>query len=536
MNPLPSFKCARRLLMALAAISGIFLAAGCGSSNSPAPNPGGFSNSSLTGTYIFSSSGSDSNTGAFLTLAGEFTADGKGGITGGTMDVVDPAVTPASPVAQPITSGSYSVGTDGRGHASLTSSVGTFILDFVLTSSAHGLVSEFDGNGTGSGTIDLQTANVTNLSQIAGPYAFSLAGADFNDNPFASNGAFVLNSSGATTSGIADFNDSTITFPGQAITTGTATLGTGTGPLAITLTTPSFVLTFDFYPISATHWKLIETDDNQFLAGDVFTQTGASIPTGAMVFTMSGGTINLGPIAVGGLMTSDGQGNFAGGLEDVNNSGTLSTAQVPFTGTASIGPFGAGGRVVVNLNGFQPNPTGIWVIYPTTSAGLLMLEMDSTNLTQGAAFAQTATSFSTGTSVGYGLNLAGVNINSAVDDIAQFNATSSATNNMSGILDENDQGITVPRVPLSGAYTPDSPATGRGSITVTTNGTFLGGLNLEYYVVDSSTALTIEGDNSQVTAGTFELQSTPAAAAAHPHLALVHLKPSARGALKQGKK
>src|SRR6202522_707860 len=61
MNSLVSSTCARRLFMALAAISGIFLTASCGnSSNFTPPNNQGFSNSSLNGTYVFSSQGFDS--------------------------------------------------------------------------------------------------------------------------------------------------------------------------------------------------------------------------------------------------------------------------------------------------------------------------------------------------------------------------------------------------------------------------------------------------------------------------------------------
>ena len=62
MNPLASTKCAGRLLMALAAISSILFAAGCGSSSSlTTPNPVGFNNGSLNGTYVISISGTDVN-------------------------------------------------------------------------------------------------------------------------------------------------------------------------------------------------------------------------------------------------------------------------------------------------------------------------------------------------------------------------------------------------------------------------------------------------------------------------------------------
>src|SRR5271167_3450523 len=172
MNPHASPRCAGRLLMALAAMTCTILIAGCGSGGGPAiPNNQGFTNGSLNGTYIFTSQGVDES-GAPLFIAGALVSNGTTIQQGGTMDVVDPEVT-SPPYAQPITSGNYSISPDGRGKISLTSSVGSFTFDVVLSSPQHGLVSEFDSNGTGSGTIDLQPTPITSLSQIQGPYALS---------------------------------------------------------------------------------------------------------------------------------------------------------------------------------------------------------------------------------------------------------------------------------------------------------------------------------------------------------------------------
>jgi hypothetical protein len=525
MNSLASPKYAKRLLMALAAISGIFLTVACGSNPITQPNNQGFTNSSLNGTYVFSSQGADSS-GNVLTLAGALVANGSGGITGGTMDVVDSGVTPPTPIAQAIT-GSYSVSTDGRGQAKLSSTAyGTFVLGFVLSSSSHGLVAEFDGNGTGSGTIDLQTS-VTNISQFAGPYAFSFSGIDANSNPLATAGSFTLDSSGNTTAGVQDFNDSGIPYPAQSLT-GTASLGSGTGPGSMTLSSVFGPLTFDFYPIDATHMKFIETDFSfAILSGDVFTQTGAAVPTGPMVFTMAGGV--SGPIANGGLMTSDGTGNFTNGLEDINNTGSVSQVPLQFTGTKAAGG-SVGGRVIVNLTGFAPATA--WVIYPS-GGGLLLLELDTQTVTLGAAYAQTATSFAA--SEGYGLNLSGENaIPAVVNDIAQFNATSpTASPNMSGALDDNESGSLASNLPLSGTYTPDSPATGRGSIVVPNLGTSNGGLGLEYYVVNNSTTLFIEVDPNQVAVGSFGQQSTPGGQEMlHPVVSILRSTGQSHGASK----
>lgn len=510
MNCLTSPSSSGRFFLLVAAISGIFLAAGCGSTSITQPNNNGFSNSDLNGTYVFSSEGTDAD-GSLIAMAGAFTANGSGGITAGTMDVIDPNVELASPVAQAITSGSYAITSDGRGKVTLASSVGTFTLDFVLASSSHGLISEFDTNGTGSGTIDLQTT-VPTLSQLAGPYALSIAGSDPSDSPFASVGAFTLNSSGDSTAGVEDFNyaGAFSGSSGQSLSV-SATLGSGgTAPGSLTLDCPDYkgALTYDYYPIDATHLKVIETDGVEYLEGDVFTQSGATIPNGTMVFT-TGGVTSSGPVVTGGFLASNGTGNFlSGSLEDANNVGTI-ISQAPFTGTVNTtGP--TGGRVVVGLSGYTPAIQ--WVIYPfssgVSSSGLLIMEADSDAVANGSAYLQTATSFSA--SAGYGLNLTGDNDSPGeVDDIAQFNATSPTNSpNMTGVLDENNEGSPSFGIGLSGTYTPDSPATGRGSISVPTINTEIGVLSLEYYTVDGSTMLLIEGDQDQVASGLFQVQSS----------------------------
>lgn len=519
MNSLASTKCARRVLTALAAITGIFLAVGCSNSNNQPPvNPVGFSNSSLSGTYVFSSQGLDND--AFpLNVAGTLMADGNKGIRGGTIDVIDAGLTtPPTTAAQTITSGSYFVNTDGRGQAALKSAYGTYVLDFVLTSTSHGLVTEFDGNGGGSGTIDLQTA----VTSLAGPYAFSLAGSDGSTNfaPFAMAGAFTLNSSGAipANEGVEDFNDNG--GVGNESLTGAAALGSGTGPGAITLTTTTFPLTFDFYPIDSTHWKLVETDYNEFLAGDVFTQTGASIPTGIMAFTIEGGI--SAPIAAGGFMTIS--GTSVSGSEDVNNGSLLT--QVGFSGTAGA-PGTVGGRVLVtDLTDFSPAIQ--MVIYPS-SGGLLMLEADSLSVTSGAAYAQTPGA-ALAASQPYGLNLSAFNTSGPFEenDIAQFTTTSSG---FTGVIDINDNfgsGTTsLSSQTLGGTYTLDSPATGRGEASTTANSSAY--VSFIFYAVTNSQFLLLETDSIQVGAGTFEAQSPsgamPAASQAHISLARPIVRP-----------
>jgi hypothetical protein len=499
---------ANRFTLPLALLGFVFLA-GCGNNNNgPAPNQQGFTASNLTGTYVFFSQGFDTgvnNGGAAapLTIAGAFAADGSGHITGGTMDALDPVL--GMDPGQAITSGSYFVNSDGRGQAQLVTGIGTFVLDFVLTAgttgvSSHGLVTEFDSAGSGSGTLDLQTA-VPSQSSIAGPFAFNIAGSDGGGNSFASTGAFTLDSSGTITAGVQDFNDNGLPTLDQSLT-GNAVVGSGTAPGTITLSSGLGALAFHFYPIDATHFKIVEIDALEYLEGDAFTQNGASIPNGPMVFTMSGGLSTA--VGTGGVMTSDGTGNFPSGLEDYNNQGVVPPQQLAFSGSnVSSGP--VGGRVVVNLTGFSPATQ--WVIYPS-SGGLQILESDALNTMNGTAYAQT-TGATLSTTQGYGLNLSAFDFQDVIveNSIAEFASTNSA---YTGGIDINDdligQGSSLsPNLPFAVTFTgPDS--TGRGTATTTAQGSAY--IGFDYYLVDDSNALFLETDNIQVGTGVFGLQTS----------------------------
>jgi hypothetical protein len=308
---------------------------------------------------------------------------------------------------------------------------------------------------------------------------------------------------------------------------GTALFNTGFGSLA-----------FDVWAIDSTHLKLIETDTSgRTLSGDAFTQQ-TSFTAGQLVFTLSGLDSSFtSPVVAGGYVTTDAQGDLSNGLEDFNDDGNIINTVQDFGGSCTT--FTAG-RCQLTLPAFSNGVAQAFqfAAYPS-SGGVQLLEIDGHGLMQGVAYAQTATSFAA--SEGYGLNLTGVNSNGEVDDIAQFDAgppgtSSTTTANMTGVLDENDLGSPQTPVNLSGIYVPDSAATGRGSITVSNINTQYGALNLEYYVVDDSTIVFIEGDSGQVALGTFQLQGASSAASAsaaqshisvmrsivRPHAALTH--------------
>ena len=551
MNPLAYTKCAGRLLVALAAIASIFLLTSCGSSSSaPPPNNQGFNNSNLKGTYVFSISGTDfhssTGTGSSFAFVGTIAADGNGNITGGTVDINDLNLGPPGVfLAQSVSPTTYSVSPDGRGTAKLPTAKGNFGLDFVLTSNGHGLITRFDPFGSGSGTLDLQP---TTPQALVTSYAFSLAGADYTEAsqilPLGTVGAFTLNSStGAITSGTQDFNDNgssaTSGLTGAPITGGSVVLASSgnTGTAVLTTSTRFGSLGFDVWVIDSTHLKFIETDtatSGYAISGDAFSQL-TSFTAGQAVFTIAGTDSTGEPFGAGGYVTATANGTLSPGLEDFNDAGSFVLGR-DFTGACAT--FTAG-RCQLVLTGFTNTS---FAAYPS-SGGVLLLENDNNALaiTQGAAYAQSNTSFAAST--GYGLNLFGVNSNpcfnspAEVDTIAQFNSGSPDTSstgpaNMGGLVDENDLSCQLNfNRGLVGVYIPDPTPDGRGSIGALTPGTLIGGLTLEYYVVDGSTMLFIEGDSNQVAVGTFQAQSaTASGGAAQSRMAIVHPAVRAQGA------
>lgn len=520
----------------IAPISSLFLLgllAGCGGSSSTkavAPPTGGFGNSNLNGTYVFSVSGTDSQ-GDSLALVGTLIANGSGGITGGTIDMNDSGFAISSPVIAPISnspisnSSSYSVGVDGRGTAKLNTSTpfSTIVLDFVLSSNSHGLITEFDNNASGSGTLDLQTASLSQ-SSLTGPYAFSFSGIDTNGNPFVTVGAFTLGATGAISGGAEDFNDADLPYTNESLG-GQVTLGPASSA-ATTLSTSSFGnLTFDVYAIDSTHLKFIEMDSVPILVGDAYSETTSTVPTGTLAFTTDGffpfsGTSSV-PFAAGGFMTTDGAGNITGS-EDENNGGVPSTSALSFTANYTNTGSAIPSRFVLNnFAGFLGGSE--YVAYPS-SGGLLLLEIDSSGLLAGAAYTQTSPVPSYAASQGYGLNLTGVNLSDdvEVDDIAEFTAASGGT--LTGIVDENYDpgGDPNPDLALTGTFG-SIDATGRYGIAATagtsSTSTLNGGFDLTFYSVDGTTFPFIESDSGQVATGVLVLQSgSGASSAARSHM------------------
>jgi len=491
------------LLLALSAL--VFLVACGGSSVKIVPPPsGGFTNSNMNGTYVFSTAGVDSN-GSFLTVVGSFVANGSGGIASGNIDVVGAGAGVSPNVS--LTTSSYSITADGRGQAILNTSGVPITLDFALQSNSHGVVTEFDGLGTGSGTIDIvpNTVAQSALSNLT----FGLSGVGPSTS-FAMVGSVSIDPTGLVTVGVQDSNNGgTPSTSSITPTTSFVTVGTGTAPGTATLITSLGTFTYDVYAVDTTHLKFVETDGTFFTSGDAFIPATA-IPTQTLAYTMAGFDTSFFPMAMGGFLPVSSSATIAAGVEDFNDAGVIGT------GTSVGGSFTplTGGRSVLLLTGFvngAPNDVAgsyNFAAYPFVSngiTGIQLLDIDTGLLTSGVAYAQSATSVAA--SQGYALNLSALNFGSSSlfeeDDIAEFITTSTS---FSGAADLNDEPVVLSnplnfKQALRGTYSVDG--TGRG---IATSSLF----NFNLYVVNSSTALLFETDVTQSGTGVMELQGNGA--------------------------
>ncbi len=135
----------------------------------------GYSASSLQGQFAFSISGSNSS-GHFF-RAGSFVADG----TGNLVSVLEDTNTTSGASSAPlVTTGTYTVGTDGRGTFQLNDGLLPAAFNFVLVNGAQLQIIGFDATGTATGQATTQipaTFSGAPLSALSGNYIFDFAGA-----------------------------------------------------------------------------------------------------------------------------------------------------------------------------------------------------------------------------------------------------------------------------------------------------------------------------------------------------------------------
>ncbi|MGA9884211.1 MAG: hypothetical protein WBQ34_10875 [Candidatus Acidiferrales bacterium] len=488
-----------------------------------------YSDLSLNGPYAFSYTGNDES--GYLTAAGSFLADGQGHITSGVEDV--DSFLDGLAVAAPI-SGTYSVGNDGRGTATITRGQITERWRFALTTGLHAAMTLSEPNATGGGTIDQQSVGALSNSPavITGPYVFSLLGADASANraPLGIAGEFSANGGGdvlAADGTLIDVNDDGTITSADTSLNGTYAFDANnpdSGRGTITLQSNSLGATprlFAFYAVSTssstvTQLHLVEIDDIDSMAGDMFSAPSASelgsgdLSAANYAFTY-GGSSSSGAYAAGGVFTSDGSGSVTGGVLDTNNAGT--TALDTTIGACTSSLDGTKRRIALTCTAGSTSPK--FAMYQTSQGSAVMLEIDPTAVATGTAYAQCGPSSAgcaaaapaiSADSVALGLIGQGIFHNSPSlyqqDIDGQISISSGVT---PGSIDINNFTATFVGDPISTVTLGTASSLGRGT-TVMTASTPAATYNLIYYLIDDKTALVFDQDTTYVLRGTFAQQ------------------------------
>ncbi len=325
----------------------------------------GTQNGLLSGQYAFAVSGYRGG------LAGSFTADGKGNITGGTEDLESSAKS-TNAVDVAITSGTYTIGTDYRGTLTYTdadSDTFTFAIALSPLSSAvasKGAMIETDTTGNQfTGFLDLQDPSSFSTASISGNYVFGLTGWDASGNSSVVVGTATV-ANGTVSGGTLDANDggtvsSSVTFSGtlKVDASGRGTLTSGTAQA-----------NFTFYVVSSGKLLAIAIDPTTgaVATGLVEQQKSAvysnTSVTGTMVFDSESATTTPAPQASLGLLTSPGDGTASFSFDD-DAGGALSLQSG--TGTFTFDS-SASGRFTLSLQAQQGQISYVGYMLATNEA------------------------------------------------------------------------------------------------------------------------------------------------------------------------
>jgi hypothetical protein len=465
----------------------------------------------LNGRYAFLLQGV--REGGTWAIAGELSADGVGDI-----DVATESVLGGSSLYT--LSGTYFIQSNGIGTITLNGAPtglgywngGQQVFQIAVVSPGVMSMEEFDGyynstlhvayGGTLTGTLfQQQTTAFQPLS--SGSYSFLLSGFGPNNGPSFYGGVL------SSVSG--DFTMD------QSID---GTIGSTSGFIGVVNVSPDgsngtllmSPYSFQYFVVDSGHWILItQSGTTDVGAGHLYLQSNTpSVPAGSFGFTETGAApLPQGstPLALGGILSSDGSGNVSGTL-DANLNGSVTSS--PVTGTVSVA---ANGRGTLTLSG---GPAEQFVVYPTAAHGILMLDEDSQFSGVGVAQAQTSAG-SEAASLFSG-NYASAfqtqgEINTADGGVGSWNdylglITADGVSNLNGTMavdqfDESSQAF----------WTQTSGASLTGTFSASPAGRFTGSFTVPplttsqrvFYVLDGSTVLSL-GLDAQPSTGILQLQ------------------------------
>jgi len=303
----------------------------------------GYSTSSLKGPFAFSMAGNVAS--AHFFRAGSFLADGVGNLNGVLEDTDTASGATSTPIS---TTGSYTVGADGRGTLQLSDGLSPASFDFVLVNGSQLQIIGFDGSGTASGQANAQNASAFTgapNSALNGTYVFDFSGMD-GSNKLSQIGEFNADGSGMIRSGSIDINDGGTLSQFQFNVSNTACTpaplpapqpppvplssysidSSGRGTLSLTTLLPTCfpgpAFTLNLYVVNRGAAKFVGTDIVKLVGGYTSQQApnatfGATTLNGNYAFLLAGSGLG-GTITTAGSFFADGSGNLKSGVVDEN--------------------------------------------------------------------------------------------------------------------------------------------------------------------------------------------------------------------------
>jgi hypothetical protein len=512
------------------------------------------------GNYVYYVSGEDNNTsgrGGPYYVAGVFTVNSSGAITGGEQSYSDDFIYEQDNISA--TGSSVAAGNNGNvvitlntGDASI-GVAGVEIFDANMVSTSNGLLTEYDTWASGSGTLDLQTS----MAAPSGGYAFTNAGIDLNGLPVAIGGVINVDSAGGIsgTGSVFDENDYGTLSSDQPFAASTVTGPDSFGQVVFDLNpqnSGSTLAEFEMvgYIVDADHIRWVENWNDDVLganAGGTALGQGTSVGTyGTSSLSGSSGIFGAvgydanGPLQTAGLLNFIADGSVTGNVS-FNDFVALSpqggTALAAETTPCTPGPALTGcyvvdstGRVTItNVTDSTSAPTFNYnfQLY-LAKAGATVISMDATNpngpdVLAGLGYGQTGAGSFTASSFNgnYTLNVSQHDTDSPPSYFEYDGIGAVVANGVSaftGFLDLNGS-AGVPFTPTNGT------AGGvTGTFAANANGVFTGTItgidtvdpatpdNFTFYLIGGTGSATtgvigIENDiTEQLSFATFELQ------------------------------
>ncbi len=351
----------------------------------------------------------------FYSLAGSVVIDPTGNVVAGEQDYNDGAgFTSPEPSGDSITGGILK-GTSNTIQRTLilntnntsigVSGVETFAVQFV--NSDHGLIIQFDGSATSSGSIDLQTVPST----LAGGYAFTLTGFDVFAQPVAYGGVFSIDGN-TLQSGLVDTNDAGTVITAAALTGAATSVDSfGRGTLSTSLNYFGLPISLNYYVVTPEALRIIDVDTTDSAIGSAFGQganatTASPASLGSSIFGIQGNSLGTTTYGAAGMFSTDASaGTFSGVADDNEIFFGILAPDATISGSYSIASNGYGSFTItpgalgdISVFGIYATDPALNLLDPNnTSSGLggaLLLDLDDL-LPGGTGFAVSQTDTST---------------------------------------------------------------------------------------------------------------------------------------------